>query len=56
MLDMVFSDAGNTPHGFTDSNHGKAYHVPITGAPSSEPPLHIVHVAVEMAPVAKVAS
>ncbi|CAI7775872.1 unnamed protein product [Closterium sp. NIES-54] len=38
----------STPQGGLD------YHVPITGSTTKEPPLYIVHVALEMAPIAKV--
>ena len=37
-----------------DSNNGTDYHVPVTGGSGIEPKLNIVHIAVEMAPIAKV--
>ena len=37
-----------------DSNNGTDYHVPVTGGSGIEPKLIIVHIAVEMAPIAKV--
>lgn len=41
--------------GFFDNNGGLDYHIPVADAPlSSYPRLKVVHVAVEMAPIAKV--
>ena len=37
-----------------DNHFGKDYHVPIEGSTEEKPPLHVVHVSVEMAPIAKV--
>lgn len=56
VLDVVFSDSGNPNSGFWDTNHGLGYHVPITGSSVPQPSLSIVHVSVEMAPIAKVNS
>ena len=52
-LDLVFSDSANDA-AFFDSNNGLDYHVPVVGGSQTKPPLRIAHVAVEMAPVAKV--
>eukprot|EP00898_Chlorokybus_atmophyticus_P002462 jgi/Chlat1/3216/Chrsp22S03420 len=54
VMDFVFSDTGDLLGGFYDNNHGLDYHVPVFGSLRQEPPLHVVHVAVEMAPIAKV--
>lgn len=40
--------------GFYDNNKGLDYHVPIKGGTGSIPTLRVVHVAAEMAPIAKV--
>lgn len=55
-MDMVFADSGEMHGGFVDNNKGLDYHVPVAGSTSGLPRLKIVHVAVEMAPVAKVCS
>lgn len=52
-LDMVFSDSLNDA-AFYDTNNGLDYHVPVMGGSVQRPPLRVAHVAVEMAPVAKV--
>ncbi|KAK9804683.1 hypothetical protein WJX73_010729 [Symbiochloris irregularis] len=52
-LDMVFSDSLNEA-AFYDTNNGLDYHVPVMGGSVQRPPLRVAHVAVEMAPVAKV--
>ncbi|KAK9832645.1 hypothetical protein WJX81_006656 [Elliptochloris bilobata] len=54
MMDMVFSDTGDARGGFYDSNNGLDYHVPVVGGTGSPLPLRVVHVSVEMAPIAKV--
>lgn len=54
MMDMVFSDTGDAHGGFYDSNNGLDYHVPVVGGTASPSPLRVVHVSVEMAPIAKV--
>lgn len=52
-MDFVFSDVPDG-EGSYDNRGGFDYHLPIEGGVVEEPPLHIVHVAVEMAPIAKV--
>ena len=53
MMDFVFSDG--IAEGSTYDNHfGKDYHVPIEGSTETMPPLHVMHISVEMAPIAKV--
>lgn len=52
-LDMVFADSANEA-AFCDNNTGLDYHVPVVGSRQTRPQLNVVHVAVEMAPVAKV--
>lgn len=56
VLDVVFSDSSSPNSGFWDTNHGLGYHVPITGSSVPQPSLSIVHVSVEMAPIAKVSA
>lgn len=51
-MDFVFTDAPEW--GQFDNNGGLDYTLPIVGAVLEEPPLHVVHVAVEMAPICKV--
>ncbi|KAL9671884.1 hypothetical protein QQ045_009457 [Rhodiola kirilowii] len=52
MMDFVFSEGQGD--GMYDNNNGMDYHVPVFGGITKEPPMHIVHIAVEMAPIAKV--
>lgn len=52
MMDFVFSE--KEEGGIFDNKHGTDYHIPVTGAVAKEPPMHIVHISVEMAPIAKV--
>ncbi|KAF8051889.1 hypothetical protein N665_1657s0009 [Sinapis alba] len=52
MMDFVFSEKEDG--GVFDNRYGLDYHLPIVGGIAKEPPLHIVHIAVEMAPIAKV--
>ena len=52
-LDLVFTDSAGAG-GFADDNGGLDYHVPVEGAAGAAPALKVVHVAVEMAPIAKV--
>lgn len=52
MMDFVFSEKEDG--GIYDNNNRMDYHVPVFGGIAKEPPMHIVHVAVEMAPIAKV--
>lgn len=54
MMDFVFSERGEEGGGIFDNNHGMDYHVPVVGSSSREPPMKVVHISVEMAPVAKV--
>eukprot|EP00879_Flechtneria_rotunda_P007886 GHRR01008263.1.p1 GENE.GHRR01008263.1~~GHRR01008263.1.p1 ORF type:complete len:1096 (+),score=490.52 GHRR01008263.1:107-3289(+) len=54
MLDVVFADGEGVTAGFYDSNGGLDYHIPIEGGIGVMPGLKVVHVAVEMAPIAKV--
>ena len=54
VMDFVFTDAGQAGAGRYDSQYGLDYHVQIGGALGGPPTLRIVHVAVEMAPIAKV--
>jgi len=49
-LDFVFS---NNEHHF-DNRGGLDYNIPVEDAVVEEPPLYAVHIAVEMAPIAKV--
>lgn len=52
-LDLVF---GNVPggEGLYDNAEGLDYHVPVFGGTAVPPRIHVMHVAVEMAPIAKV--
>ncbi|XP_073008814.1 starch synthase 3, chloroplastic/amyloplastic-like isoform X1 [Typha latifolia] len=52
MMDFVFSEREDG--GIYDNRNGMDYHIPVSGGILKEPPLHIVHIAVEMAPIAKV--
>lgn len=52
MMDFVFSEREDG--GIFDNKNGMDYHVPVFGGIAKEPPMHIVHIAVEMAPIAKV--
>ncbi|PWZ25342.1 Soluble starch synthase 3, chloroplastic/amyloplastic [Zea mays] len=57
---MVQSENGShlkaTEEGGTyDNRNGLDYHIPVFGSIAKEPPMHIVHIAVEMAPIAKLA-
>jgi hypothetical protein len=52
MMDFVFSES---EHGGVFYNKfGMDYHIPVFGGIVKEPPLHIIHIAVEMTPIAKV--
>ncbi|GIL75551.1 hypothetical protein Vretifemale_5321 [Volvox reticuliferus] len=53
-MDLSFSDADSTSGGFVDDNGGLDYHIPVEGSATPRRSLSIVHVAVEMAPIAKV--
>ncbi|XP_042478989.1 starch synthase 3, chloroplastic/amyloplastic-like [Macadamia integrifolia] len=52
MMDFVFSEKEDG--GIYDNKNGMDYHIPVFGGIAKEPPMHIVHVSVEMAPIAKV--
>lgn len=52
MMDFVFSESEEG--GIYDNRNGVDYHIPVSGSIAKETPMHIVHIAVEMAPVAKV--
>ncbi|KAJ0017433.1 hypothetical protein Pint_09928 [Pistacia integerrima] len=52
MMDFVFSEREDG--GIFDNKNGMDYHIPVSGSVAKEPPMHIVHIAVEMAPIAKV--
>lgn len=53
-MDFVFSEKEDG--GIFDNKNGMDYHIPVFGGVTKEPPMHIVHIAVEMAPIAKVTS
>ena len=54
MLDIVLSDVPGG-EGTYDNRGGLDYHIPVEGGVGARPqPLHVCHIAVEMAPVAKV--
>ena len=53
-MDLVFMDSENPEAAKYDNRNGLDYHVPVVGGTVQEPPMYIVHVALEMAPVAKV--
>ncbi|KAE8664462.1 Starch synthase 3 [Hibiscus syriacus] len=52
MMDFVFSEREDG--GIFDNKGRMDYHLPVFGGTVKEPPLHVVHIAVEMAPIAKV--
>ncbi|XVE51111.1 hypothetical protein DITRI_Ditri02bG0012700 [Diplodiscus trichospermus] len=52
MMDFVFSEREDG--GIFDNKGGMDYHIPVFGGIVKEPPMNIVHIAVEMAPIAKV--
>ncbi|GJP76945.1 hypothetical protein CLOP_g7390 [Closterium sp. NIES-67] len=54
IMDLVFMDSSDPSTATYDNRGGLDYHVPLAGGTVREPPLYIVHVALEMAPVAKV--
>ncbi|KAK7333659.1 hypothetical protein VNO80_30436 [Phaseolus coccineus] len=51
-MEFVFSESEHG--GVFDNKLGMNYHIPVFGGIVKEPPLHIVHIVVEMAPIAKV--
>ncbi|KAE8673007.1 Caffeic acid 3-O-methyltransferase 1 [Hibiscus syriacus] len=52
MMDFVFSEREDG--GIFDNEGRMDYHLHVFGGTVKEPPLHVVHIAVEMAPIAKV--
>lgn len=54
VMDFLFSDTDDHHGGFKDNNSGLDYHLNITGSNIGTPSLKVVHVTVEMAPIAKV--
>ncbi|KAG0482789.1 hypothetical protein HPP92_010873 [Vanilla planifolia] len=52
MMDFVFSEREDG--GIYDNKMGMDYHIPVTGGVAKEPAMHIIHISVEMAPIAKV--
>jgi starch synthase len=54
VIDFVFSEWGGDEGGVYDNRNGLDYHVPVVGSSTRQPPLDIVHIALEMAPIAKV--
>ena len=52
MMDFVFSEREDG--GVFDNKYGMDYHIPVFGGIANEPPMNIVHISVEMAPIAKV--
>ncbi|KAG6639017.1 starch synthase 3, chloroplastic/amyloplastic [Carya illinoinensis] len=52
VMDFVFSE--KEEGGIFDNKNGMDYHIPVFGGIAKEPPMHIVHISVEMAPIAKV--
>ncbi|KAM0870415.1 hypothetical protein ACQ4PT_040015 [Festuca glaucescens] len=52
MMDFVFSESEEG--GTYGNRNGMDYHIPVSDSMGKEPPMHIVHIAVEMAPIAKV--
>lgn len=52
VMDFVFSEREDG--GIFDNKNGMDYHISVFGGVVKEPPIHIVHIAVEMAPIAKV--
>lgn len=53
MVDFVFS-SGVGEGAQYDNKSGRDYHLPTRGSTAKKPPLHVCHIAVEMAPIAKV--
>lgn len=54
VIDMVFSDTDDAHSGFYDNNKGFNYHIPVENSKIIEKKLKVLHVTVEMAPIAKV--
>ncbi|KAL4419296.1 hypothetical protein ABPG77_001628 [Micractinium sp. CCAP 211/92] len=53
VVDFAFLDTRDQQTGFYDNNKGLDYHIPVQGGRGSMPTLRVVHVAAEMAPIAK---
>lgn len=53
-MDLVFTDTGAMTGGFYDNNGGLDYHIPVENGTGTLPGLYVAHIAVEMAPIAKV--
>jgi len=53
MFDFVFSSSGGDD-GVFDNRGTLDYHLPVEGSATEAPPMNITHIAVEMAPIAKV--
>lgn len=51
-MDFVFSEKEDD-EGLFDNKNGTDYHIPVFGGVLKESPMHIVHISVEMAPIAK---
>jgi len=54
VMDFVFTNRDVPGAGAYDSNDRADYHATVIGGTGEPPKLHIVHIAVEMAPIAKV--
>jgi starch synthase len=52
VMDFVFCESEEG--GIYDNRNGLDYHIPVFDSIAKEPFMHIVHIAVEMAPIAKV--
>nr|AEL97582.1 starch synthase IIIa [Hordeum vulgare subsp. vulgare]AEL97586.1 starch synthase IIIa [Hordeum vulgare subsp. vulgare] len=52
MMDFVFSESDE--NGIYDNRNGMDYHIPVSDSIETENYMRIIHIAVEMAPVAKV--
>jgi hypothetical protein len=52
MMDLVFSEKEDG--GVFYNREGMDYHIPVSGGIAKEPSMHIVHIAFEIAPIARV--
>jgi len=52
MMDLVFSEMEDG--GVFYNREGMDYHIPVSGGIAKEPSMHIVHIAFEIAPIARV--
>jgi len=52
MMDLVFSEKEDG--GVFYNKEGMDYHIPVSGGIAKEPSMHIVHIAFEIAPIARV--